>query len=837
MYTAPVAARDDEPSLDARFLDGLRERQLFRLAESYCQERLADPKLAPEARADLAVQLSQTYVQHARSVLQNEADPLWQAARQTIDDYAKANSTSPWLPVVEVQGSLVELARGELLRQLWELSGSAAIREEAKKHLGNAIDALPRHDAKISELLHPTRRQSADGPARHQLVALQRNLRYQLALGYRNRAQCYPDVPADRDDALRQAIDLFTPIAGLDVPDDIIWKSRLEVVRCHRLKGSADDAQRRLNQVEAADPPPPDDVRLKILAERIRIFAAAGDVSRALELAAPRPGLSGASPDLDLARLEAYLAAWQFQLDRKDDARASEMEAKSLGHVRFMRSTYDPYWSRQAEMLLARSSLGASQGGDIALLVRSADLALQNGQVEQALGIYDQAAASAAKNGKLDRAFELCYQAASVEHGRGNFAQSARRFRDLALAQRENSQAGDAHLLAIHSAAQEAQRHTPPQIDLYVELVNEHLQIWPKADSANHARWFLGRLLESRQEWEGAIESYGRIAPEHERFPSAIEAAAGCFESWIRALQDAQEDPTPLGRRAAQYFESVFVGGAQDAFPDRWSYPERLAALAAARFRMNYASRDYRRAVQILAAALERGPQPDQTWQARARAAQVAGYAGLDRMDDAERVLARLLADMTPPAAPGGAAPPLRGDPLLWLTLMEDVARAAKAAPRESLARIGVSQLRVAKALTPHRAEMAPYDRKRFDALVAEGTGLAGDIAKAAERYEVLVREYPRDGDILEDHVRLLVGASDRRLLEAGLDKARDLERKAKTASPRWFRAKYYMALAHVRLGNKAQAQKIINVTKVLHPDLGGPQMKARFLALLESQP
>ncbi|MBI1899707.1 MAG: hypothetical protein HYS13_01170 [Planctomycetia bacterium] len=835
--TPARAARDDDPSLDARFLDGLRQRQLFRLAESYCQERLADPKLAPAARADLAIQLSQTYVQHARSVLQSEADPLWQAAGKTISNYAASNPASPWLPVVAVQGSLVPLARGELLRQLSELSGSAKLRDEALVPLRRAIDELIQHDNQIGERLRLPRRESPDGPARHQLVALQRNVRYQLAIAYRNRGQCYADVPDDRDDALRQAIDLFAPIAGLDVPDEVVWNSRLEVVRCYRLKGEPADALRRLSQVESADPPPPDDVRLKILAERVRIFAAVGDVPRALELAAPRDGPPGGSPDLDLARLEAYLAAWHAYLDRKDNVRASEMEAKALGHVQFMRSTYDPYWSRLAEMLLARSSLGAGQGGDIALLVRSADLALQNGQIEQALGIYDQAAANAAKSGNLDRAFELYYQAASIEHGRGNFAQSAKRFRDLALAQRENSQAGDAHLLAIHSAAQEAQRHTPPKIDEYVELVKEHLEFWPKAESANHARWYLGRLLESRQEWEKAIDAYRQIAPEHERYPAAVEAAARCFESWIHALEEAEEETTSLGRRAAQFFEGIFLGGAQDAFPDRWSHAERLAALAAARMRMNYAAGDYGRAMQILSAALERGPQPDETWQARARAVQVAGYAGLDRLDDAERTLMRLLADMTPPSTPGGAVPPLRGEPLMWLTLMEDVSRAAKGAPRESLARIGAVQLRVAKALGPQRAEMAPYDRKRFDVLLAEGTGLSGDMSKAAGLYDVLAREYPRDGDIQEEQVRLLVAAGDRRLVETGLGKARELERKSKTATPRWFLAKYYTALAHVRLGNKAQAEKIINVTKVLHPELGGPEMKARFLALLESQP
>ena len=92
---------------------------------------------------------------------------------------------------------------------------------------------------------------------------------------------------------------------------------------------------------------------------------------------------------------------------------------------------------------------------------------------------------------------------------------------------------------------------------------------------------------------------------------------------------------------------------------------------------------------------------------------------------------------------------------------------------------------------------------------------------------------YPRNGAIQEEYVRLLLARNDRASLEAALAKGRELERNSPPQSARWFRAKYNVALAHYRLGNKQQAAKIITLLRLLHPELGGAEMKARFDDLL----
>lgn len=65
MTLLPVPATFAEGSSDQRFLAGLRERKLFELAVTYCQERLADPQLPNSRRAELTIELSLSLAEQA----------------------------------------------------------------------------------------------------------------------------------------------------------------------------------------------------------------------------------------------------------------------------------------------------------------------------------------------------------------------------------------------------------------------------------------------------------------------------------------------------------------------------------------------------------------------------------------------------------------------------------------------------------------------------------------------------------------------------------------------------------------------------------------------------
>ena len=94
------------------------------------------------------------------------------------------------------------------------------------------------------------------------------------------------------------------------------------------------------------------------------------------------------------------------------------------------------------------------------------------------------------------------------------------------------------------------------------------------------------------------------------------------------------------------------------------------------------------------------------------------------------------------------------------------------------------------------------------------------------ESFQRLRRLAPRNAHVLEAQADGLMKLGQS---QAALEAWRTLAEGSEVASPLWYRAKYELALCHYQLGNYEQCRKVIAVTSVLHPDLGGPETKARF--------
>ena len=148
--------------------------------------------------------------------------------------------------------------------------------------------------------------------------------------------------------------------------------------------------------------------------------------------------------------------------------------------------------------------------------------------------------------------------------------------------------------------------------------------------------------------------------------------------------------------------------------------------------------------------------------------------------------------------------------------------------------RLAELQVQTAAWLERHQSQLNEADLLRFRRIQARSLAAAGRQQEAGSIFKQLVEAYPDDGQMQEEYAEWLLTEGSRSSVEAAQAKWREIERRSPPGSDRWFRAKYALASAQHRLGNSEQAVKIITVTQVLHPELGGPVMKARFLKLLE---
>ncbi len=284
----------------------------------------------------------------------------------------------------------------------------------------------------------------------------------------------------------------------------------------------------------------------------------------------------------------------------------------------------------------------------------------------------------------------------------------------------------------------------------------------------------------------------------------------------IEGLRGEGKPTQELVVQAARHFEGLFLDES-NRLPERWSPVQRAAALNAARIWLLATPPDYERAQRIARAALADTQEVEPSWKAAVTGVLLASTAGQGRIEAARQ----LLADV---AAAG---------PQDLLTLLEALNQLTQAAPADSRPALAGLASDVARLLSPRRSELPPAGQAQFDRLEAQMLADSGQAAEAVHRFAELSRQHPRDGQIQEQYALLLSSAGNKPSLETALIKWRELEQRSQAATPRWFRAKYYLALTHEKLGNKQQAAKIITLTQVLHPDLGGPELKPRFLELL----
>jgi len=804
---------------EERFLQGLRQRRLFHLAEVSCQRRLAQGKLSEVDRAKLVIELARTYAQHAVHSPPKDRERLWRASRDATAALVRDSPRNPRLVLAQVQDALTVLARGELARQEAEVAAvGAPSLVEVRGRLREAIGLLEPLGKRVAEMLrqrHRNPRTESGELTAGELRALQNNLQYQLARAYRNQALCYPAESEDRVNSLTLADRQLTPLALLSVEDPLSWRSRIDQIVCYRLLGDLKSAATRLDTLQADAPPIA--IALRARAERVRIELAAGDCNAAFRTLAKGRDIGGQrSAELDFAYLEACIAGWQAAAKDDNQQEAAAWQERAAAAIREIEQLHGPYWMRRAEMRLASSAARVGGSGNVDVLVRTAQNSYRRGEMDDAVAHYEKAAQCAQTLGSDQLAFDLFYKAAVIEHQRERRRAAIDRFRALGLAMPRHPKAGETHLLAALNASLLAREQEPPQLDEYVALLHEHLKRWPQGASSDKARAWLGRLREHQQKWPDAIAAYAGISVDSQQYEDAIRGGARCYRQWLEQLRASGESYRKQADEAVRFFEDVILGP-EGQVPERWSPVARFAAVEAARVRLRHTNNGFAAAQEVLQAALRANHDAPDQWQSAAKTLLVVSLAGQGRREDAQKVL-REISENSPERL------------LEMLSGLSAVADTARVEDRGELARL---QLDAVALIQPHRNRLDKTGQRTLALARAEALAAAGQWDQALRQYSRLAAENPTSGHIQQRYADALLEAGDPASLDKALTQWRKVARKSPPKSQRWYRAKYSVALAHYKLGNKQQAANLIRYLRALHPDLGGPAMQKKFLHLL----
>jgi len=812
LTTLSLATARADDSADRRFVAGLRERRLYSLAEKFCVERMNVSGLSDQRQADLAVDLSACYAEHAAESVGPPAEALWQRGLDACLAFLKNEPTSPRLVLVRVQLALVRIEHGEAMLAEQQASESEVGMEQARTLLRNGIRQLREARKDVDEQARNQRLGQANGPGvltADELANLGRTIDYQLGRALLRQATSYPSGSPDRAAAIEQALELLKPLAQSEVNDALGWQSRLARIEAHLAASDFDEAEKQLSALGTVDVPPA--IAPLVAAERLRLAVAQGKKLDDLKLPDDQelPSLA-----YDEALFDACLAASRaaHEAKRTDDARRYETMAGQL--VERIERLYGATKARGVETRLATQASSAADLGDDANLLRAAEGLYRAGRLDEAVAAYDRVVQAARRDRQPGREFAAAFAAAAIRQRQQNYADALARFEQLARALPEHPKASQAHLMAAFDAAQLVAAGKNEQAEHYATLLREHVRLWPHAPTADQARLWLARLAARAAHWSEAADALRAIGPESLAHVEAVEALGRVYQGWIIQERAAGQPTDELSGKALDYFGQI-VGADPAASQVTLTAPERAALLGEARVRLALEPTQAAKAEQAVRRALAAAGDASAPWKASTEALLCQALAAQGRFAEANEALERS-----------------SGPQQSRFELTESLTRLAAESASDAAGSLVDLALRAASGLDGSKLSAA--QRRDLTLLLAEALFRARRFDDARGRLEALCREYPKDVDAQEAYARLLAESDAADAWPAALERWRALEQAARPGTERWFRAKFYLALVHDRLGNHERAAQIIELTQLLHPELGGPEMKERFEKLLE---
>lgn len=462
--------------------------------------------------------------------------------------------------------------------------------------------------------------------------------------------------------------------------------------------------------------------------------------------------------------------------------------------------------SGDLERAATRERADASPTTEADRLAHQAGAALRRGEHERGVALLDKASAVAFQSGATGHAFELSLAAAEARRSRGDLVDAAERFRHAALRNARDPRAAAAHYLACELMEKATDDETDESWLAYEAMLAQHAATWPKRPTAARARWDRVELLARRGYWAGLISACRAVPPDSDHYQRSR-----------RLLVNAHA--VTLTDRGGEAFTALradlepIVLGASWSWPTEWTPLQRAAALALARAHLGRGDSETADAEKYARVALRGRPEPHAAW--RRSAVSLLTVVALSRGDTAE-------ADEWISAA-------YRGEAMDRRRLLRSAA--GWIAGDDQRATLLTASDRLAKAMVAVDAARASADAPTTPAHAAALRD-AGRLADATDAYARLAAQRPNNRSVQVAYAELLAESDDPQHHEEALGIWRTIESRSAKSSEQWFEARLARLRLMTKTGRTAEARKLLALTKLLAPSLGGEALRKEFDAL-----
>ncbi|QDU54337.1 hypothetical protein [Aeoliella mucimassa] len=780
-------------SLEQRYLAELRERGMYRLAELYCRDRLADTKLTDREQIELAVEWSLVAVAQAYDSAPVAREPHWRTADRVLEPWTKVPDRAYRL-LAQMQTGLNGLSRAELttLEQVGAIDDDTMVelQSDLRNSIGLLREVLDEVQLRRQEIAMRRTRGEPELTDR-ELAGLERSLQLSLAKAFHTQARTYAEGSADRVNSLQQAAESLGSLSTAEPVDELTWQARIAWLEAMAELAQGEQAMAAIASWRESGEVPTDQ-QAALVAAQTRLLIATNQTQQATAWLQASQFAVGRSPVVDLARLELLLSTTSGQQQPLEALLAT------------IRRQHAPRYVRQAEAMVGQRFAAASDANSAIARVHAAEHLYRAGQLASAIAAYDQAAEQFRNDRDRNQAFAAERAAAAIVQKQGEYADAAARFRRLALGSFDREDSAIDHreaLLCLAEMARRADSTTRDELlSVYVDACREHLRHWPEGTTMPEVRWWLAKALVARDQWQAVIEL---LAPVEVGMPYAEDCyalLAVAYRGRINELTESTER-TKLASQAVQRLLPAIVGtGDSVGWPTEWSDAQRTCALELARITLDSGNTSY--AEKVLQAAMQRDPPPGFVDQATPVLAMAYVLGGKTK----EAI------DLLRNSAGGGVgAGSLEG---LAEQLTDQLNVYARATPPRTTERAAMGQLLLAVidvAGTNTSTWKLSADRYRAAAYAA-----IENVQEARKLYLAVIAKYPNDGELREEYARVLGSSSTAADREAALAVWSQLERGSTRGGERWHRARQARIDLLNKLGRRQEAEKLEKLTRLL---------------------
>ena len=825
VLAAGMAARGLADEMHTRYFEQLRRRGLYSLAEGYAISRLAQSNVPLAQRTDLAIELSRTLAEHAGYASELQQAELWKRGRAAVDDERTREPTNPREALLIVQSAMVPASEGDWLKVECELrpfDEPLAVRARAAD--SSAIDLLRAIERRLSEPAREatgTKRPPEGSPSSHELRVQLHRVRFQLALSLRNRSELWPAESRERSVDLLEAEQTFRKLVGV-ADEPLPFRAKLGLAVCSRLKGDLERGQEMLTALEKIEPRPADELLDDVVAEKARLLLVRQRAADAAELIvqtrSKRKRLTG---ELWFLQIRALAALRDVALQREDQALADQLREQAEVTLQRCNEQVGGYWSRRCHVAWDAIRTAEKYGPALDAAMQQARADFLAGRIEAALKGYADAERSATASGQTDLAIDLGYTRASILLREKQFESAAVDFLRLAREFPKHSRAPAAQLNGAYCLGRlYEEKKTQARREAYTEALDRHVELFGGDPTADDARFFRAQLEEQRLQASAALPLYLQVNAEHPRAAEAQAGAARCFEAILLRMRERKLATGEFEREAVETL-SRFVTSRDEAAVD-WSAPQAELALHLAALLLLSEPPHFDRAERLLGSVLMNAgrvtedDEQAERWKRlrqRASALSVVALAGSGRPLEAERQVNSLAA----------------ASPRDLLAIVERLAPFVASEDRQRRLQYVELQLRAAERLAEQRNSLTKPEQESLDRCFGRAYLASGQLTKAVELYGRLAADAPKDTARQRDIAVLLEAVNNRECLTLAKQCWRRVESTTKQGSTEWLLARLGVIASSSKLDQQEEARKLLDVTKLLYPTLGGSELKSRF--------